>query len=155
MVRAVRVATRSHQPSNFQGFPLQCMKFGARCHVISWPPLLTWIFPTPKKKLETQKIQGTYRCCRMVRSCFDTMPELDGTGDTRTYCFRTWPGARDTRWGWDMTRWVSQIFWFLNCTCWSRVIGWTNPSFGKWLGPTNPGPLFAAENCCPYSVTVQ
>ena len=31
----------------------------------------------------------TYRCCRMVRSCFDGMPELDGTGDTRTYCFRT------------------------------------------------------------------
>eukprot|EP00435_Cladocopium_sp_Y103_P061314 s584_g23.t1 len=30
----------------------------------------------------------SYRCCRMVKSCFDKMPELEGTGDARTVCFR-------------------------------------------------------------------
>lgn len=29
-----------------------------------------------------------YRCCRMVKSCFEQMPELEGTGDARTVCFR-------------------------------------------------------------------
>lgn len=29
-----------------------------------------------------------YLCCRMVKSCFEKMPELEGTGDARTVCFR-------------------------------------------------------------------